>query len=48
EKDSRMLMTLGMNAEIKDNMRFGLELEKSAFGKYNVDNAINANFRYSF
>ncbi|HBB2048132.1 TPA: autotransporter outer membrane beta-barrel domain-containing protein, partial [Escherichia coli] len=40
EKDSRMLMTLGMNAEIKDNMRFGLELEKSAFGKYNVDNAI--------
>ncbi|EMS7516384.1 autotransporter outer membrane beta-barrel domain-containing protein, partial [Escherichia coli] len=42
EKDSRMLMTLGMNAEIKDNMRFGLELEKSAFGKYNVDNAINA------
>ncbi|HIA9957022.1 TPA: hypothetical protein ACWS1Y_005191, partial [Escherichia coli] len=22
--------------------------EKSAFGKYNVDNAINANFRYSF
>ncbi|HBB6388173.1 TPA: autotransporter outer membrane beta-barrel domain-containing protein [Escherichia coli] len=48
EKDSRMLMNVGMNAEIKDNMRFGLELEKSAFGKYNVDNAINANFRYSF
>ncbi|WP_432432919.1 hypothetical protein, partial [Escherichia coli] len=22
--------------------------EKSAFGKYNVDNAINANFRYMF
>ncbi|EPZ8999897.1 hypothetical protein ACRWFW_25450, partial [Escherichia coli] len=21
---------------------------KSAFGKYNVDNAVNANFRYSF
>ena len=41
-------MNVGMNAEIKDNMRFGLELEKSAFGKYNVDNAINANFRYSF
>ncbi|EJX6946964.1 autotransporter outer membrane beta-barrel domain-containing protein, partial [Escherichia coli] len=48
EKDSRMLMTVGMNAEIKDNMRLGLELEKSAFGKYNVDNAINANFRYVF
>ncbi len=48
EKDSRMLMTVGMNAEVKDNFRLGLELEKSAFGKYNVDNAINANLRYSF
>ncbi|WNH00183.1 S6 family peptidase [Escherichia coli] len=48
EKDSRMLFNVGMNAQIKDNMRFGLEFEKSAFGKYNVDNAINANFRYSF
>ncbi|MFP8116398.1 hypothetical protein ACLHVC_24750, partial [Escherichia coli] len=27
---------------------FGLEFEKSAFGKYNVDNAVNANFRYMF
>ncbi|EPT7513392.1 hypothetical protein ACVSH8_002925, partial [Escherichia coli] len=26
----------------------GLEFEKSAFGKYNVDNAVNASFRYSF
>ncbi|EIM7615572.1 TPA: autotransporter outer membrane beta-barrel domain-containing protein [Salmonella enterica] len=48
EKDSRMLFNVGMNAQVKDNMRFGLEFEKSAFGKYNVDNAINANFRYSF
>ncbi|EGH5867748.1 serine protease autotransporter EspP, partial [Escherichia coli] len=48
EKDSRMLMSVGLNAEIRDNVRFGLEFEKSAFGKYNVDNAINANFRYSF
>ena len=48
DKDSRMLMNVGLNAEIKDNMRFGLELERSAFGKYNVDNAINANFRYMF
>ncbi len=39
-----MLFNVGMNAQIKDNMRFGLEFEKSAFGKYNVDNAINANF----
>lgn len=48
EKDSRMLFNVGMNAQIKDNMRFGLEFEKSAFGEYNVDNAINANFRYMF
>lgn len=48
EKDGRMLMNVGLNAEIRDNVRFGLEFEKSAFGKYNVDNAINANFRYSF
>ncbi|EEC7991987.1 serine protease autotransporter EspP, partial [Escherichia coli] len=48
EKDSRMLMSVGLNAEIRDNVRFGLEFEKSAFGKYNVDNAVNANFRYSF
>ncbi|EHX8113485.1 autotransporter outer membrane beta-barrel domain-containing protein, partial [Escherichia coli] len=48
EKDGRILMNVGLNAEIRDNLRFGLEFEKSAFGKYNVDNAINANFRYSF
>ena len=48
EKDGRMLMNVGLNAEIRDNLRFGLEFEKSAFGKYNVDNAINANVRYSF
>ncbi|EJK7328142.1 autotransporter outer membrane beta-barrel domain-containing protein [Escherichia coli] len=48
EKDSRMLFNVGMNAQIKDNMRFGLEFEKSVFGKYNVDNAVNVNFRYLF
>lgn len=48
EKDGRMLMSVGLNAEVRDNIRFGLEFEKSAFGKYNVDNAVNANFRYSF
>ena len=46
--EGRMLMSVGLNAEIRDNVRFGLEFEKSAFGKYNVDNAVNANFRYSF
>ncbi|ELJ9861411.1 autotransporter outer membrane beta-barrel domain-containing protein [Escherichia coli] len=48
KRDNRMLFNIGMNAQIKDNIRFGLELEKSAFGNYNVDNAINANFRYIF
>ncbi|EKN3608785.1 S6 family peptidase [Yersinia enterocolitica] len=48
ERDSRMLLNVGMNAQIKDNMRLGLQFEKSAFGQYNVDNAVNANFRYTF
>ncbi|HAV0410704.1 TPA: autotransporter outer membrane beta-barrel domain-containing protein [Salmonella enterica] len=48
KKDSRMLYNVGLNAQVKDNVRFGLELEQSAFGKYNVDHAINANFRYMF
>lgn len=43
-----MLYNVGLNAQVKDNVRFGLELEQSAFGKYNVDHAINANFRYMF
>ena len=48
EKDGRMLMNVGLNTEAGDNVRLGVEFEKSTFGKYNVDNAINANFRYSF
>lgn len=48
EKDSRMLYNVGINARLKDNMRFGVELEQSAFGKYNVDHVINANLRYMF
>ncbi|EBV5086513.1 autotransporter outer membrane beta-barrel domain-containing protein [Salmonella enterica subsp. enterica serovar Ball] len=48
KKDSRMLYHVGLNAQVKDNMRVGLELEQSAFGKYNIDHAINANFRYMF
>ena len=41
-------MNVGLNTEAGDNVRLGVEFEKSTFGKYNVDNAINANFRYSF
>lgn len=48
EKDSRMLYNAGINARLKDNLRFGVELEQSAFGKYNVDHVINANLRYMF
>ncbi|MED8890764.1 S6 family peptidase [Escherichia marmotae] len=47
-KDGRMLANIGIDTRIKDNTRIGLTVEKSAFGKYNVDNAINANIRYSF
>ncbi|EHD6971420.1 autotransporter outer membrane beta-barrel domain-containing protein, partial [Salmonella enterica] len=43
EKDSRMLYNVGINARLKENTRFGVELEQSAFGKYNVDHVINAN-----
>lgn len=47
-KDGRMLYGVGLNARFGDNTRLGLEVERSAFGKYNTDNAINANIRYSF
>lgn len=47
-KDGRMLMNVGLSAEVNDNLRAGLELEKSVFGKYNIDSQINFNIRYSF
>ncbi|WP_137653830.1 S6 family peptidase [Escherichia albertii] len=47
-KDGRMLYGVGLNARFGDNIRLGLEAERSAFGKYNTDDAINANIRYSF
>ncbi|EDT1338842.1 TPA: autotransporter outer membrane beta-barrel domain-containing protein [Salmonella enterica] len=48
EKDRRMLYNIGVNAQLNDNVRFGVELEQSAPGKYNVDHLINANLRYMF
>jgi len=48
KKDSRMLYHVGLNGEVSKNLRFGLEVERSAFGKYNMNHAINANIRYSF
>ncbi|RAZ59225.1 autotransporter outer membrane beta-barrel domain-containing protein, partial [Campylobacter hyointestinalis] len=48
DKDSRMLMNLGLNMVASDNLRIGLTLEKSAFGDYDTDLAVNLNARYSF
>ena len=47
-KDSRVNFNLGVNAEIKENTRISLNVERSAFGHYDIDKAINANVRYSF
>jgi len=47
-KDSRVNFSLGVNAEIKENTRISLNVERSAFGHYDIDKAINANIRYSF
>ncbi|EOY5094739.1 S6 family peptidase [Citrobacter amalonaticus] len=47
-KDSRVNFSLGVNARIKENTRISLNIERSAFGHYDIDKAINANIRYSF
>lgn len=47
-KDSRVNFSLGVNAKIKENTRISLNVERSAFGHYDIDKAINANIRYSF
>lgn len=47
-KDSRAIFSLGVNAKIKENTRISLNIERSAFGDYDIDKAINANIRYSF
>ena len=47
-KDSRVNFSLGVNAKIKENTRISLNVERSAFGQYDIDKAINANIRYSF
>lgn len=47
-KDSRMLMNLGLNMVASENLRIGLTLEKSIFGNYDIDLAVNLNARYSF
>ncbi|HFO4275951.1 TPA: autotransporter outer membrane beta-barrel domain-containing protein, partial [Escherichia coli] len=34
--------------KFNNNIRFGIDAERSVGGKYNTDLLINANFRYSF
>lgn len=47
-KDNRVNFSLGVNTRIKENTRISLNIERSAFGHYDIDKAINANIRYSF
>jgi serine protease autotransporter len=47
-KDSRVNFSLGVNTRIKENTRISLNIERSAFGHYDIDKAINANIRYMF
>lgn len=48
ERDARFVYTLGVNAQLGEHVRAGIEVERSAFGSYNIDHAVNANMRYSF
>lgn len=48
DRDGRFIYALGVNAQVRDNLRLGLELQRSAFGKYNLDHLVNATVRYSF
>lgn len=47
-KDSRMNFSIGVNTKIRENTRISLNIERSAFGHYDIDKAFNANIRYSF
>ena len=47
-KDGRMLYGVGLNARFGDNTRLGLEGERSAFSKYNIDDTTNCNTRNYF
>ncbi|EPU4253944.1 autotransporter outer membrane beta-barrel domain-containing protein, partial [Escherichia coli] len=48
EKDKRIIYNVGVNTKFNNNIRFGIDAERSVGGKYNTDLLINANFRYSF
>ncbi|RDU68124.1 hypothetical protein CQA62_06665, partial [Helicobacter cholecystus] len=48
KSDTRAVMNLGTNIEIKDNTRIYFDFEKSFGGKINTEYQINAGVRYSF
>lgn len=48
KRDDRLLLNVGMDTKIGKNTRFHLDLERSFFGRYNVNHAVNASLRYSF
>lgn len=48
KRDKRMLYHATVDGRISKNLRFGLAMERSAFGNYNVNHAINANVSYRF
>lgn len=47
-KDHRINYVLGVDTNVNDRLRFGIEFNTSTGGKYNVDSEVNANFRYMF
>lgn len=48
ERDGRFIYALGVNAQVSDQVRFGLEVQRSAGGRFNIGHLVNANMRYSF
>ncbi|WLI76779.1 S6 family peptidase [Kosakonia sp. H02] len=48
QRDKRMLYHATVDGQMRENLRFGLEMERSVFGNYNVNHAINAKVSYMF
>lgn len=48
ERDNRVFVNLGLDYKISDNQRLSFELEKTFFGKFDVDYSANIVYRYSF
>lgn len=48
ERDGRFIYALGVNAEVSDQVRLGLEVQRSAGGRFDIGHLVNANLRYSF